>query len=116
MSIDYNMIKSEVENLARELKRHKDNELSQNDKITVSDLLAETVLMIRKKYGITSMYYTISEAKAAEGIGYAGVYENREGEWLDDYTEHGWYLCSGCGGKTMNKEKFCPDCGRRMKV
>ena len=116
MSIDFNMIKSEVENLARELNRYRDNELSHKDKIVVSDLLAETVRMIRKKYGITTMYYLISEMKAAEGIGPDETHEYREGEWLDDYTEPGWYLCSGCGGKTMNKEKFCPDCGRRMKV
>ncbi len=69
MSIDFNMIKSEVENLARELNRYRDNELSHKDKIVVSDLLAETVRMIRKKYGITTMYYLISEMKAAEASG-----------------------------------------------
>ncbi len=115
MSIDFNMIRSEVENLARELNRYRDNELSQNDKIIVSDLLAETVTMIRKKYGITAMYYMISEIKAAEGIGYAMMSESKEGRWEPDYTEHGWYLCSGCGGKSGREENFCPDCGRRMK-
>lgn len=116
MSIDFNMIRSEMENLARELNRHRDNDLSHNDKITVSDLLAETVTMIRKKYGITTMYYVISEAKAAEGIGYAEPFESRTGQWEDDFTEPGWYICSGCGGgKSMNQENFCPDCGRRMK-
>ena len=67
MSIDYNMIKSEVENLARELNRHRDNDLSHKDKIAVSDLLAETVHMIRRKYEITTMYYMASEIKAADG-------------------------------------------------
>ena len=80
MSIDFNMIKSEVENLARELNRYRDNELSHKDKIVVSDLLAETVRMIRKKYGITTMYYLISEMKAAEGIGPDDLHEYREGE------------------------------------
>ena len=90
MSIDFNMIRSEVENLARELNRHRDNDLSHNDKITVSDLLAETVTMIRKKYGITTMYYVISEAKALEGIGYAEPFESRTGQW-----EISRCLCAG---------------------
>lgn len=115
MSIDFNMIKSEVENLARELNRYRDNELSQNDKIIVSDLLAETVTMIRKKYGITSMYYTISEAKAADGIGYMETYENKEGRW-ETHILAGWYKCSRCGRKAIREENFCPNCGRRMKV
>ena len=38
-TIEFNMILSEVDNLARELNRHKDEELSHQDKITVSDLL-----------------------------------------------------------------------------
>lgn len=118
MSIDFNMIKSEVENLARELNRYRDNELSHKDKIVVSDLLAETVRMIRKKYGITTMYYLISEMKAAEGIGPDETHEYREGEWLDDCKNTGWVKCSGCGNQEFwnRKSKFCPSCGRRMKV
>lgn len=116
-TIEFNMILSEVDNLTRELNRHKDEELSHKDKITVSDLLAETVQMIRKKYRITSVYYMVSESKALEGIGPTGTSKEREGEWNDDYTEHGWILCSGCGWKDWHDRntKFCPVCGRRMK-
>lgn len=114
MSIEYSMIRSELENLTRELERHKDNELSHKDMIAVSDLLAETVHMIRKKYGITTMYYLVSEMKAADGIGPDETHEYREGEWHD--TNHG-FACSGCGGVLiMHPAKFCPNCGRRMKV
>lgn len=113
MSIDFNMIKSEVENLARELNRHRDNDLSHNDMIAVSDLLAETVQMIRRKYGITSLYYIVSEEKAMQGIG-TDILNTREGEWIEGPP--GWYRCSGCQ-KTLNlhRSRFCPDCGRRMK-
>ena len=116
-TIEFNMILSEVDNLARELNRHKDEELSHQDKITVSDLLAETVQMIRKKYKITSVYYMVSESKALEGIGPTGISNEREGEWNDDYTEHGWIRCSGCGNQEWweHKTRYCPNCGRRMK-
>ena len=118
MSIEYSMIRSELENLTRELERHKDNELSHKDMIAVSDLLAETVHMIRKKYGITTMYYLVSEMKAADGIGPDETHEYREGEWLDDCKNSGWVKCSGCGYQEFwnRKSKFCPSCGRRMKV
>ena len=61
MKITYHEVASEVENLARELKRHGNEALSHKDKIAVSDLLAETVQMIRRKYEITTMYYLTSE-------------------------------------------------------
>lgn len=121
MSIDYNMIKSEVENLARELNRHRDNDLSHNDMIAVSDLLAETVYMIRKKYRITTLYYMVSEEKAIEGIGLHELLRWKEGEWIYEDTI-GHYRCTNCGcvaiaDETMIKWwKFCPNCGRRMKV
>ena len=129
MSIDFNMIKSEVENLARELNRHRDNDLSHNDMIAVSDLLAETVYMIRKKYGITTMYYLASEIKAADGIGTADKDDCVEAEWVvetrkadgifDLYQD--FIICSSCHDEHYyssggDKPNFCPNCGRRMKV
>lgn len=114
MQITYQELVSELENLGRELKRHGNEGLSHRDKITVSDLLAETVQMIRRKYEITTMYYLTSEYKAVDGIGPAGKHESHEAEWYDDYTEPGWYICSSCGRKAGNKEKFCPECGKRM--
>lgn len=128
MSIDYNMIKSEVENLARELNRHRDNDLSHNDMIAVSDLLAETVMMIRRKYGITSLYYMVSEEKAMQGIG-TDMLNTREGKWIvetrkadgifDLYQD--FIICSSCHdehyyGSGGDKPNFCANCGRRMKV
>lgn len=113
-TIEFNMILSEVDNLTRELNRHKDEELSHRDKITVSDLLAETVQMIRKKYKITSVYYMVSESKALEGIGPTGTSNEREGEWIEDQI--GWLHCSGCRKLRTSKSRFCPNCGRRMKV
>ena len=115
MSIDFNMIKSEVENLARELNRHRDNDLSHNDMIAVSDLLAETVYMIRKKYRITTLYYMVSEEKAIQGIGAHELLSWKEGEWIE--TSPGWYMCSECKNvQTTDRSRFCPNCGRRMKV
>lgn len=120
MSIDFNMIKSEVENLARELNRHRDNDLSHNDMIAVSDLLAETVYMIRKKYGITTMYYLASEIKAADGVGPAGKDNNVEAEWKEDalslWDGNNGFTCSSCGHLDTVSSPFCPNCGRRMKV
>lgn len=118
MSIDYNMIKSEVENLARELNRHKDNDLSHKDMIAVSDLLAETVMMIRRKYGITSLYYMVSEEKAIQGIGSHDLLDWKEAEWIEDPSDPpGWYLCGGCKKvHTSHRSRFCQNCGRRMKV
>ena len=117
MPITFREVASEVENLERELKRFKDNKLSHKDKITVSDMLAETVAMIRRKYEITTMYYMASEIKAAEGIGPADKYDKVDAEWYDDYTEPSWIICSGCGWKDWHDRntKFCPKCGRRMK-
>lgn len=115
MSIDFNMIKSEVENLARELNRHRDNDLSHNDMIAVSDLLAETVYMIRKKYRITTLYYMVSEEKAIQGIGSADLLSWKEGVWIENTP--GWYMCSECKNvQTTDRSRFCPNCGRRMKV
>lgn len=120
MSIDFNMIKSEVENLARELNRHRDNDLSHNDKITVSDLLAETVYMIRKKYRITTLYYMVSEEKAIQGIGTADLLSWKEGEWKEDslslWDGNNGFTCSSCGHLDTVTSPFCPNCGRRMKV
>lgn len=129
MSIDYNMIKSEVENLARELNRHRDNDLSHNDMIAVSDLLAETVYMIRKKYRITTLYYMVSEEKAIQGIGAHDLLDWKEAEWIvetrkadgifDLYQD--FIICSSCHdehyyGSGGDKPNFCANCGRRMKV
>lgn len=117
MKITYHEVASEVENLARELKRHGNEALSHKDKIAVSDLLAETVQMIRRKYEITTMYYLASEVKAADGVGPADKCDRVDAEWYDDYTEPSWIICSGCGGKDWHDRntKFCPKCGRRMK-
>ena len=114
MKITYHEIVSELENLGRELERHGNEALSHKDKITVSDLLAETVQMIRRKYELTTMYYLTSEYKAVDGIGPAGKHECREAEWGADFNDPGWFVCSGCGGRCLEKENFCPDCGRRM--
>ena len=129
MSIDFNMIKSEVENLARELNRHRDNDLSHNDMIAVSDLLAETVYMIRKKYRITTLYYMVSEEKAIQGIGAHDLLDWKEAEWIvetrkadgifDLYQD--FIICSSCHDEHYyssggDKPNFCPNCGRRMKV
>lgn len=120
MSIDYNMIKSEVENLARELNRHRDNDLSHNDMIAVSDLLAETVYMIRKKYRITTLYYMVSEEKAIQGIGLHDLLRWKEGEWKEDalslWDGNNGFTCSSCGHLDTVTSPFCPNCGRRMKV
>ena len=120
MQITYRELCSELENLERELKRHKDEKLSHKDKIAVSDLLAETVQMIRRKYELTTMYYMHSELKAIEGIGPASKDDPKDqvtAEWVPDYTEPGWGICGGCGWKDWwsNKSKFCPQCGRRMR-
>lgn len=117
MKITYHEVASEISNLERELKRHGNEALSHKDKIAVSDLLAETVQMIRRKYEITTMYYLASEVKAADGVGPADKCDRVDAEWHDDYTEPGWIICSGCGWKDWHdrKTKFCPKCGRRMK-
>ena len=116
MQITYHELCSEINNLERELKRHKDEELTHRDRIVVSDLLAETVQMIRRKYQITTMYYMASEIKAADGVGPAAKDDRVEAEWDEDYTEPGWYMCSACGFKEMNRSHFCPECGKRMRV
>lgn len=116
MSIDYNMIKSEVSNLVRELDRYKDNDLSHKDKIAVSDLLAETVHMIRRKYEITTMYYMASEIKAADGVGPAARDDKIEAEWInvgDCVFDN--FKCSSCGHLESVSMPFCSQCGRRMR-
>ena len=116
MSIDFNMIKSEVENLARELNRHKDEDLSHKDKIAVSDLLAETVHMIRRKYEITTMYYMASEIKAADGVGPAAKDDKIEAEWIRRGDSGiAVYECSSCGSADCIAMPFCHTCGKRMR-
>lgn len=119
MSIDYSMIKSEVSNLVRELDRYKDNDLSHKDKIAVSDLLAETVHMIRRKYEITTMYYMASEIKAADGVGPAAKDDKIEAEWKEDalslWDGNNGFTCSSCGHLDTVASPFCPNCGRRMR-
>lgn len=115
MPITYREVASEVENLERELKRHKDEKLSHKDKIAVGDLLAETVQMIRRKYEITTMYYLASEIKAADGVGPADKDERVDAEWIND-GDAGIYIpkCSSCGRLGQRSSPFCPNCGRRM--
>ena len=116
MSIDYSMIKSEVSNLVRELDRYKDNNLSLKDKNAVSDLLAETVHMIRRKYEITTMYYMASEIKAADGVGPAAKDDKIEAEWInvgDCVFDN--FKCSSCGHLESVSMPFCSQCGRRMR-
>lgn len=128
MPITYREISSEVENLHHELKRHKDEKLSHKDKIAVSDLLAETVAMIRRKYEITTVYYLASEIKAADGIGPAGKDDCVEAEWIvetrkadgifDLYQD--FIICSSCHdehyyGSGGDKPNFCENCGKRMR-
>ena len=116
MQITYHEVASEVENLARELKRHGNEALSHKDKITVSDLLAETVQMIRRKYQITTMYYLASEIKAADGVGPAAVDDGVESEWeWHGHEDVGYYYCKACMNVNTWEAPFCPQCGRRMR-
>lgn len=116
MQITYQELVSELENLGRELKRHKDEDLSHKDKIAVSDLLAETVHMIRRKYEITTMYYMASEIKAADGVGPAAKDDKIEAEWInvgDCVFDN--FKCSSCGHLDSVSMPFCSQCGRRMR-
>lgn len=119
MQITYQELVSELENLGRELKRHKDEDLSHKDKIAVSDLLAETVHMIRRKYEITTMYYMASEIKAADGVGPAAKDDKIEAEWKEDalslWDGNNGFTCSSCGHLDTVASPFCPNCGRRMR-
>ena len=119
MKITYHEVASEVENLARELKRHGNEALSHKDKIAVSDLLAETVQMIRRKYEITTMYYLASEVKAADGVGPAEKDTSVEAEWEpyvnpNDESDESTVCCSSCMRVSDWPSPFCPVCGRRM--
>ena len=116
MPITYREISSEVENLHHELKRHKDEKLSHKDKIAVSDLLAETVAMIRRKYEITTVYYLASEIKAADGIGPADKDDCVEAEWINR-GDAGIFIaeCSSCGHIDRSSAPFCRNCGKRMR-
>ena len=115
MKITYHEIVSELDNLGRELKRHVNEALSHRDKITVSDLLAETVQMIRRKYELTTMYYLASEIKAANNVGPAARDDRVEAEWEGfDFTS-GW-KCGSCGTTSAIRTHFCPECGKRMRV
>lgn len=114
MQITYHELCSEINNLERELKRHKDEELTHRDRIVVSDLLAETVQMIRRKYQITTMYYMASEIKAADGVGPAAKDDRVEAKWEGfDFTS-GW-KCGSCGTTSTIRTHFCPECGKRMR-
>lgn len=119
MKITYHEVASEVENLARELKRHGNEGLSHKDKITVSDLLAETVQMIRRKYELTTMYYLASEVKAADGVGPATKDDKIEAEWKEEalslWDDNNGFTCSSCGHLDTVPSPFCPNCGRRMR-
>lgn len=119
MPITYREISSEVENLHHELKRHKDEKLSHKDKIAVSDLLAETVAMIRRKYELTTVYYLASEIKAADGIGPADKDDCVEAEWKEDalslWDGNNGFTCSSCGHLDTVTSPFCPNCGKRMR-
>ena len=115
MKITYHEVASEVENLARELKRHGNEALSHKDKIAVSDLLAETVQMIRRKYELTTMYYLASEVKAADGVGPAARDDKIEAEWIRRGDSGiAVYECSSCGQTSAIRTNFCRECGRRM--
>ena len=116
MKITYHEIVSELENLGRELKRHGNEALSHKDKITVSDLLAETVQMIRRKYEITTMYYMASEIKAADGVGPAARDDKIEAEWIRRGDSGiAVYECSSCGSADCIAMPFCHTCGKRMR-
>ena len=43
----------------------------------------------------------------------ADVTEMKHGEWL--HTEIGEYYCSQCFALYSHKEKYCPNCGAKMK-
>ena len=116
MQITYHELCSEIENLERELKRHRDEKLTHKDKITVSDLLAETVQMIRRKYELTTMYYLASEVKAADGVGPASKDDSTEAEWeWIGEADIGYYSCTACQNVNTFESPFCPVCGRRMR-
>lgn len=116
MKITYHEIVSEIDNLGRELKRHGNEALSHRDKITVSDLLAETVQMIRRKYELTTMYYLASEIKAANNVGPAARDDSTEATWKwSGEMDVGYYYCSACQNVNTFESPFCPVCGRRMR-
>ena len=114
MKITYHEIVSELDNLGRELKRHGNEALSHRDKITVSDLLAETVQMIRRKYELTTMYYLASEIKATNNVGPAARDDSTEAKW--EYNDGDIdYHCGSCLKMNSWRSPFCPWCGKRMR-
>ena len=48
------------------LEAHGDHALTHEEKITLSDVLAEYVQMVRRKYELTTPYYLPSEYRAAK--------------------------------------------------
>jgi len=111
MQITWQELKSEVDNLNRMIDTYRDRKLEHKDMVAVSDLLAETVQMVRRKYKITSLYYLPSELKAVENVGdtVGGNKVNATWEKIE-----GRYRCSCCSYETMTVGNFCANCGRRM--
>lgn len=100
-----------------------DHALTHEEKITLSDVLAEFVQQVRHKYELTTQYYVPSEYRAA------GQYTNdplakfnmdSDAVWVFD--DKGELICSSCRKKALRKvsaiqehSRFCPFCGKRMK-
>lgn len=111
MNITWQELKSEVDNLNRMIDMYRDRKLEHKDMIAVSDLLAETTQMTRRKYKITSMYYLPAELKALENVGSTVGGDTVDSRWE---TIKGRYRCAICGYETLTVANFCANCGRRM--
>ena len=121
MGITAHEVKSEIINLLSMVERIGDNDIVPRDKIVLSDLAAETVQMIRRKYKITSLYYAPSEIKAMTNIGeVAQTSQNPDKGWIvisDEITQ-----CPRCNKITTGsavqefllQADFCPSCGNRI--
>lgn len=122
MGITVNELKSEILNLLSMVERIGDSDIVPRDKIVLSDLMAETIQLIRRKYKITTLYYAPSEIKAMSNIGeVAQSHKNPDSKWIvisDEITQ-----CPHCNKITTGaavqefllQSDFCPSCGHRME-
>lgn len=67
--------------------------------------------------------YNLVEALVREAFDNIQSAESKTGKWIENVvrwgnaitTVHG-YRCSECGALNLCKDKFCPNCGKDMKV
>lgn len=97
--------------------------LSHEEKITLSDVLAEYVQHVRHRYGLTTQYYIPSEYRAV-GLftddPLAKFNMDSNAYWV--FNDKCELICSSCRKRALRKvtgiqehSKFCPNCGKRMK-